>query len=230
MSDCGVLKRTTVRFGGTFSFYAIDKNYELLIFTDTYKKADSKKQNVPNQTPIDDEENFSKNSKSPNYANFESKNFPKLVTTNPTAFENSPSEFEKNPDQKINLLNSSKKINKNLVDTSIEYQLGAFLFSKIKELNPKCQTPNLVKWSKDCYKLLNIDNRTLDEVYDLVDWIFTPGNFWSCRILSPAKLRKKFDELLIIKDYEQNKFNNTTHTKFKTGSDRYDLAGFEVIG
>ena len=72
-----------------------------------------------------------KYSKWPDYANFESKNFPKLVTNNQTVSEIFPSEVEKNPDQKINLLNYSKKINKNLVDTSTEYQLGAFFIIKI---------------------------------------------------------------------------------------------------
>lgn len=215
MADCGVLTRITVRVAGTFSFYAIGKNYELLIFNGNY--------NPPAK------ENFCKNSPLPNYANFESKNFPEVCVKNSTNSENFPTDSKKTPDQKISPSNYSKKINKNLVDTSVEYQLGVFLFSKIQELNPKFKTPNLVKWSKEFYKLLKIDNHSLKEIQQLIEWIFTPGNFWSCQILSPAKLRRKFDELIIRMDFDDKKFSKNSHTRFKAGSTKYDLAGFEVI-
>lgn len=308
MADCGVLTRITVRIAGTFSFYAIGKNYELLIFNGNYNQPKSKGQIIPltkaepehhhnfveqnfiandsnntnttyhnfieqnynannnNNTHTNyhnfveqncnannnssshtvhhnfveqsfsstnkdysSQEIFDKNSSSPNYANFESRNFPEPYVKISTNSEIFPTDFDETPDQKISPSNYSKKINKNLVDTSVEYQLGAFFFAKIQELNPKFKTPNLVKWSKEFYKLLKIDNRSLKEIQQLIDWIFTPGNFWSCQILSPAKLRSKFDELVIRMDFDEKRFCKNSHTRFKAGSTKYDLAGFEVI-
>lgn len=52
------------------------------------------------------------------------------------------------------------------------------------------------RWAKDIDLLIRKDQRTPDEIRRVILWVQTPGCFWASNILSGAKLREKFPQLL----------------------------------
>ncbi|MDM5436193.1 phage replisome organizer N-terminal domain-containing protein [Bacillus hominis] len=71
-----------------------------------------------------------------------------------------------------------------------------YLFEKIKGNNPKQKEPNFDTWSNDFRLMREKDNRELQEIKDVIDWC-QADPFWQGNILSPKKLREKFDQLTI---------------------------------
>ena len=50
------------------------------------------------------------------------------------------------------------------------------------------------RWVQDMDKILRLDDRSVDQVRSAIFWC--QGNsFWKANILSPAKLREKYDQL-----------------------------------
>lgn len=76
------------------------------------------------------------------------------------------------------------------------HELCVLFYEKLKEMNPKHKKPNMSQWGKDMDLLLRIDKRSGLEVKLLIDWIFKDP-FWKKNILSPRKLREKYDGLWI---------------------------------
>lgn len=74
--------------------------------------------------------------------------------------------------------------------------LAKYIFDKLKEMNPKQREPNFNVWAMDISKMRRIDNREWTEITEVFDWAHD-DEFWCTNILSPAKLRKQFDTLLI---------------------------------
>jgi len=50
------------------------------------------------------------------------------------------------------------------------------------------------KWIDDMEKILRLDGRTVDQVRSAIRWCQGDA-FWKCNILSPNKLRQKYDQL-----------------------------------
>jgi len=104
---------------------------------------------------------------------------------------------------------TQKKPNKNIIsskvfaDDSLEMYLTQKFRSSILANNPKARLPdNLQNWCSYFDKLLRIDKRSLDDIETVM--AFSQNNtFWMANILSPGKLRDKFDQL-----YLQMKRNN----------------------
>ncbi|PEU80197.1 hypothetical protein CN394_14590 [Bacillus anthracis] len=71
-----------------------------------------------------------------------------------------------------------------------------YLFEKIKDNNPKQKEPNFDSWANDFRLMREKDNRELQEIKDVIDWC-QADPFWQGNILSPKKLREKFDQLTI---------------------------------
>lgn len=70
------------------------------------------------------------------------------------------------------------------------------LYQKILENNPQAKKPNLEKWASDFRLIRQIDKRTDEQVKYLIDWT-QQDTFWKANILSPARLRKQFDHLVV---------------------------------
>ncbi|WHX77260.1 Replication protein O [Bacillus safensis] len=70
------------------------------------------------------------------------------------------------------------------------------LYKKILENNPQAKKPNLEKWASDFRLIRQIDKRTDEQVKYLIDWT-QQDTFWKANILSPARLRKQFDHLVV---------------------------------
>lgn len=80
-------------------------------------------------------------------------------------------------------------------ENSREFQFASLLFSLILENDPKAKKPNLQKWAKDIDGIIRLDGRDPPQVEEVIKWC-QQDPFWKANILSAAKLRKKFPQLL----------------------------------
>jgi hypothetical protein len=96
--------------------------------------------------------------------------------------------------KKKDIKNTSRK---QVYDTdSNYYQLAIFFFEQIKNNNPNHKEPNYQTWADDIRKMIELDNRTEEQVKYLMNWV-QQDDFEMANVLSPAKLRKRFDSLII---------------------------------
>ncbi|MCU5390532.1 phage replisome organizer N-terminal domain-containing protein [Bacillus paranthracis] len=82
-----------------------------------------------------------------------------------------------------------------------------YLFEKIKGNNHKQKEPNFDSWANDFRLMREKDNRELKEIKDVIDWC-QADPFWQGNILSPKKLREKFDQLTIQMNSKKGVKNN----------------------
>jgi len=85
-----------------------------------------------------------------------------------------------------------------------EYRLAKFLYQNIIKNRPEFKKPNLQSWAKEFDKILRIDKRQLVEVKSLITWVQN-DSFEMSNVMSPGKLRKRYDQLAI-------KMNRTSNT------------------
>ena len=74
------------------------------------------------------------------------------------------------------------------------YKLSEFFIEQIKKNNPNFKDPNIQKWRDDLRKIVEIDKRDKHETAMLIKWV-QKDSFWMSNVLSPAKLRQKYDQL-----------------------------------
>lgn len=120
-----------------------------------------------------------------------------------------------------------KNDNKNIYcPNSNEFRLASYLFKYIKRNNPKAKEPNLQVWSKQFDYILRLDKRDIEEVKEVIKWC-QGDTFWYRNILSPDKLRKQYDRLLL--DMEPNKFkkeaNDGQNRKSDEAADELEKQG-----
>lgn len=94
-------------------------------------------------------------------------------------------------------------------ETSVYYKLAIFFFEQIKNNNPDHKKPNLQNWSDDIRKMLELDKRTEEQVRYLIQWV-QQDDFEMVNVLSPAKLRKRWDQLVMKVKQENKSLNNVT--------------------
>ncbi|HDR8009925.1 TPA: hypothetical protein QCY64_005291, partial [Bacillus cereus] len=82
-----------------------------------------------------------------------------------------------------------------------------YLFGKIKGNNPKQKEPNFDNWANEFRLMRERDNREPQEIKDVIDWC-QADPFWQGNILSPKKLREKFDQLTIQMNSKKGAKNN----------------------
>ena len=99
------------------------------------------------------------------------------------------------PVSELEVIISKKKVIKKFDVESVEYKLAKLMFDCIKRLNPNHKDVNLNQWSNDIDLILRIDKRTPEEVIALLKHIYN-DSFWAKNILSPNKLREKYDKLV----------------------------------
>lgn len=87
-------------------------------------------------------------------------------------------------------------------ETSLEYQLASFFVQMIRRNNPDFKEPNMQKWSDVIRLMIEKDNRTEAQIRTLIEYVQT-DDFEMANVLSPDKLRKRFDQLR-IKWLQQN--------------------------
>lgn len=94
-------------------------------------------------------------------------------------------------------------------ETSVYFQLATFFFEQIKNNNPEHKEPNLQNWSDDIRKMMELDKRTEEQVRYLIQWV-QQDDFEMVNVLSPAKLRKRWDQLVMKVKQENKSLNNVT--------------------
>ena len=110
---------------------------------------------------------------------------------------------------------------------SNEYRLALYLFKFIKRNNPGAKEPNLQRWAKTFDYILRIDKRDIEEVKTLIKWC-QDDNFWFKNILSPDKLRKQYDRLLLEMKKPQDKTHKQKNSTFNNFKPRdYDFKDLE---
>ena len=106
--------------------------------------------------------------------------------------------------KKRRVINSPKSQKQVYDESSVYFQLANYLYKKILTLNPDHKQPNLQKWSDSFRLMMERDNRTEEQIKYVIDWV-NQDSFWGANILSPDKLRKQFDSIVIkIKSEKKN--------------------------
>lgn len=91
-----------------------------------------------------------------------------------------------------------------------DFSFAKFMFSKIQELNPSHREPDLEKWADEIRLMRERDKHSPKDIQELFTWA-NSHPFWRANILSPGKLRDKFDTLKIQRDQSKLKPVATTH-------------------
>lgn len=71
-----------------------------------------------------------------------------------------------------------------------------WMLGRIRRLNPKHREPSWLTWLRDIRLMRERDGRTHREISELFAWA-NDDAFWSANILSPGKLREKWDQLTL---------------------------------
>jgi phage replication O-like protein O len=94
-----------------------------------------------------------------------------------------------------------KDTKKTFSPNSVEFGLSKFLFSLIQKNEPKVKEPDFHLWARHIDYMLRLDGRTQTEIETVIRWCQTDTSkdalFWRSNILSTAKLREKFSQLLL---------------------------------
>ena len=77
-----------------------------------------------------------------------------------------------------------------------DLKTAKWMFGRVKKLNPSALEPTWYDWANDIRLMRQIDGRTHEQICALFDWA-NKDSFWHQNILSPRKLRKHFDELIV---------------------------------
>ena len=89
----------------------------------------------------------------------------------------------------------------------IHFKLANLLLEKIRNNNKNFKQPNINNWAKDFRLMIEKDKRKERDIELLILWC-QQDNFWKKNILSPNKLRIRFDQLIITaKTQYKNQFN-----------------------
>lgn len=86
-----------------------------------------------------------------------------------------------------------------------EYRLAEFFYEQIRRNNPGHLEPDLQKWADDIRKMMELDKRSEEQIRYLIEWVQSDP-FEMAVVLSPAKLRRRFDALVLkVKHEKQEK-------------------------
>ncbi|WP_313891148.1 hypothetical protein [Psychrobacillus sp.] len=93
---------------------------------------------------------------------------------------------------------SNKKNSRKQVfdDNSDEMKLATFFISEIKKNSADFKLPNLQSWCEEFRRIIELDKRNKSEIFRLIRWV-QADDFEKANVLSPIKLRKRYDALKI---------------------------------
>lgn len=95
-------------------------------------------------------------------------------------------------------------------------KLARFMFKKIQTINPNHRQPNFKKWANTIRLIRERDKKTHREIQDLFLWA-NNDDFWQANILSPEKLREKFDQLTLQRNRNEGNGNGTGRFSKRSG-------------
>lgn len=77
---------------------------------------------------------------------------------------------------------------------NVDFELASFILDGVGRIKPNIKTPNIKTWAEECRKMRELDGREPRRIAEVFHWA-NHDTFWQTNILSPAKLRKQFDQL-----------------------------------
>ncbi|BAR82264.1 N-terminal phage replisome organizer [Bacillus thuringiensis serovar tolworthi] len=98
---------------------------------------------------------------------------------------------------------------KNIKPSRLKYEIpdmenAKLLFQLMLENNENCKEPNLESWANEMRLMRERDKRTEEHIQYVIKWS-QRDSFWKTNILSPSKLRKQFDQLIVRIKEEKEK-------------------------
>jgi hypothetical protein len=157
-------------------------------------------------------------------------------TGNISTSEHGPDTTQSQPDEKTKEPEKPKKTRQiPLFDEATEqYKLAMFMRQCILSNLPKAKVPKptpegLRRWTYDIDLMMRIDCRSPDEIRELIDWSHRDP-FWKANILSPGKLREKWDTLVAHKQRGEERIRGTpAANSYKSGNPFLELAKEEGL-
>ena len=80
--------------------------------------------------------------------------------------------------------------------SDMDLAMAKDMFARIQKLNPNHKQPNFEAWANDIRLLSERDGKIHPEIIELFEWA-NQDRFWQANILSPRKLREKWDVLVL---------------------------------
>ena len=80
--------------------------------------------------------------------------------------------------------------------SDMDLAMAKEMFARIQKLNPNHKQPNFEAWANDIRLLSERDGKSHPEIIELFEWA-NQDRFWQANILSPRKLREKWDVLVL---------------------------------
>jgi len=88
----------------------------------------------------------------------------------------------------------------NIVSDPVHKELADYLAKRIEDNGSKLPTVT-ESWIKEIRLMIERDGRTVEQIRYIIDWC-QDDSFWRSNILSPSKLRAKFDQLRLNAEKE----------------------------
>jgi len=114
-----------------------------------------------------------------------------------------------------NVKNDKKNKKTTYSENSGEFRVASYLFKHIRKRKPDYKQPDLQKWSEHADKMIRIDKRPIEQIRGVIKWCQL-DEFWQNNILSVAKLRKQYDQLVL--KMESSKKSNNNSSKDETNA------------
>lgn len=96
------------------------------------------------------------------------------------------------PEQGVNKVKPSRQ--KKYSDDDL--RIAEIILQGVRKLSPNHKQPNMEAWADAVRLMRERDKRQPDQIEAVFHWA-NADDFWQSNILSPAKLRKQFDQLLV---------------------------------
>ena len=112
---------------------------------------------------------------------------------------------------------NNNTISKDIVDPTLTNKFSTedliaaeYILSKVIQLKPNFKKPNINNWADQVRLMREQDKKNHREICELFKWA-NKDSFWQTNILSPKKLRSKWDELEIKSKLSVNSKGGKTH-------------------
>lgn len=186
LRDLGVVietnKRLEHRLYFKVDYNALDDLMALWLFREESKRHSADSQNV---IPPNDKTSFREESK---------RHSVNTVITTKTTTENTS---DLSTSQQAAPIRRANKFSDDDLKTA------HWIFGLLQKLNPNIKTPNFETWANEVRLMNKVDNRSHREICELFQWA-NRDPFWQANILSPKKLREKWDQLVMKKSSTAN--------------------------
>lgn len=95
--------------------------------------------------------------------------------------------------------------------TAEDLKTAQWMFKRVRLLNPTALEPNWPQWANTIRLMRELDLRSHSDICDLYDWVSRDA-FWCSNVLSPQKLREKWDQLIVRRNTPGFRTSGAQHT------------------